>query len=75
MRLIMALDFHRVTIDEDPSALNAALTPITWMLAGAVLGYAEALRASRKSGKAAAAVVPSVVIGNLPEATMRRTEM
>ena len=55
--------------------LNAALTPITWMLAGAVLGYTEALRASRKSGKAAAAVVPSVVIGNLPEATMRRTEM
>ena len=55
--------------------LNAALTPITWMLAGAVLGYAEALRASRKSGEAAAAVVPSVVIGNLPEATMRRTEM
>ena len=55
--------------------LNAALTPITWMLAGAVLGHVEQLRAVRKADERAGADRPSVVIGRTPEAAMRRTEI
>ncbi len=52
--------------------LNAALTPITWMMAGALLGHAETLRRARKGalGNPVSAAAP--LIGATAPSSTRR---
>jgi len=55
--------------------LNATLTPITWMLAGAVLGHAELRRAARRADDAGAALRINPVIGGLAAPSGPRTRL
>ena len=55
--------------------LNAALTPITWIFAGSVLGYAEQLRARRLVVARKDLLRPKAVIGTYAISPSRRTEM
>ncbi len=52
--------------------LNAALTPITWMMAGSLLGHAEALRAVRLNAPPASASVGAPLIGATAAGPPRR---
>jgi hypothetical protein len=45
---------------------NATLIPFTWLLAGALLGYAEALAANRPAGAPQPAVPEAVPAGVRP---------
>ena len=60
---------------DNKTVLNAALTPITWIFAGCVLGYAERLLAQRLDLKMQDIHRPKTVIGALATPQTRRTEI
>ncbi len=53
--------------------LNAALTPITWMMAGASLGYAEALRAKRLTASRKTLTGNGPIIGGTHSSALPQT--